>query len=75
MGSVPDSPDNHGSVNSGRRTAAATAARRLRAAQKAAVRLGLEQLEHLDDEHLLALTEVLISECVRRRIAEKIFGE
>lgn len=52
------------------RTAAATAARRSQAARRAAVRLGVEQLDHLDDEHLVALTVALLGEVKRRGIVE-----
>jgi hypothetical protein len=54
------------STSTASRTAAATAARRLRAAQKAAIQLGRAQVDYLDDEHLVALALVLLGE-VRRR--------
>lgn len=48
------------------RTAAATAARRSAAAQRAAIRLGVEQLDYLDDEHLVRLAAALLGEINRR---------
>lgn len=48
------------------RTRAATAARQRAAAQRAAVKLGVEQVDHLDDEHLIRLVAALVGELQRR---------
>lgn len=48
------------------RTKAATAARQRLASERAAMRLGLEQLDHLPDSYLLALIGALIGEAGRR---------
>lgn len=48
------------------RTAAATAARQRSAARRAAIRLGVEQVGHLDDQYLIALASALAGEAERR---------
>lgn len=48
------------------RTASATRARQRQAAERAAVRLGIEQLDNLPDAHLLALAACLLAEARRR---------
>jgi hypothetical protein len=48
------------------RTAAATAARQRTAARRAAIRLGVEQVAHLDDSYLIALASALAGEVERR---------
>jgi len=53
-------------VKGATRTAAATAARRLAAAQRAAFQFGMTQVEVLDDAHLVALAVVLLGEARRR---------
>lgn len=52
------------------RTAAATAARQRIAAERAAIQLGVKQLDHLPDNHLIILATVLISEIRRRGLHE-----
>lgn len=54
------------------RTAAATAARQRQAAERAAVRLGIEQLGHLPDRHLVNLAAVLLGELERRRLSLEV---
>lgn len=53
------------------RTAAATAARQAAAARRAAVRLGVEQLDHLDDAHLGALALAVLGELERRGLIKR----
>lgn len=48
------------------RTKSATVARQRKAAERAALRLGVDQLGHLPDAHLKALTRSLIGEMHRR---------
>lgn len=48
------------------RTAAATAARQRSAARRSAIRLGVEQVGHLDDQYLIALAMALAGEVERR---------
>lgn len=48
------------------RTAAATAARQRTAARRTAIRLGVEQVSHLEDSYLVSLTAALIGEMSRR---------
>lgn len=48
------------------RTAAATRARQRAAARRAAIRLGVQQVEHLDDSYLISLAAALIGEVERR---------
>lgn len=48
------------------RTAAATAARQRKAAERAALRLALEQVGSLPDLYLIALTTALLGEVQRR---------
>lgn len=50
------------------RTAAATAARQRSAARRAAIRLGVEQIQHLDDSYLIALASALAGEVERREL-------
>lgn len=51
------------------RTAEATAARQRTAARRAALRLGIEQLGHLEDDYLVALAAALKGEADRRGLA------
>ncbi|MER7273858.1 hypothetical protein ABT369_05355 [Dactylosporangium sp. NPDC000244] len=50
------------------RTAAATAARQRKAAERAAFRLAVEQVGQLPDAYLVALTAALLGEVQRRRL-------
>lgn len=59
-------------VSSTVKTAAATAARQRQAAERAAVKLGLQQLDNLPDSHLLALLSVLLGEAQRRGLDLKV---
>lgn len=54
------------------RTAAATAARQRQAAERAALRLGLEQLAALPDRHLVHLIAALAGEAERRGLTLEV---
>jgi hypothetical protein len=54
------------------RTAAATAARQRKAAERAAVRLAVEQVTALPDVYLVALAAALLGEVQRRGLALEV---